>query len=288
MINNKSNDPSPVAFSISLYDTLLAAYPTGFRHEYGPHMAQVFRDCCLRSYSQGGLPGMLNLWTLILLDYIKSVVEEHIQRGIHMSKSTFIRMSGWSLVLGAITYMVAWLISIRDVPEYNPNNFLSRPIDLYLEYATVILLPVTFLLFLIGMIGLYLRYGDDTNGFGKFGLIMGIIGGVISLAATIPMLTQGPDWSWTAWVVGSILYFLGLVFFGIAAVRDNLLPRWNALPILTGIWFPILFIVTSQMDWESTEFIALGVFLVTAIGLAALGYLLQSDTQPASPTAGTI
>ncbi len=277
MMKYKSIDPSPVSLSISFYHLLLATYPSGFRHEYGPHMAQVFRDCCLRSFRLDGLPGMLNLWTLILLDYFKSVVEEHLQKGIHMSKSTFIRLSGWSLVLGAITFMVVSLISMRDVPEYSRYNALSRPIDLYLEYAIAILLPVTFTLLLIGMIGLYLRYGDDTNGFGKFGLIIGIIGGVISLAAVIPMLTQGPDWSWTAWMVGSILYFLGLVFFGISAVRDDLLPRWNALPILTGIWFPILFIVISQMDGESTEFIALGVFLVTAMGLAALGLTLKSD-----------
>ena len=276
-MRNKSNDPSPVAFSISLYDTLLAAYPTRFRHAYGPHMAQVFRDCLLRSYRQAGLPGVLNLWTLTLIDYIKSVVGEHIQRGIHMSKSTFIRMSGWSLVLGAITYMVAWLISIRDVPEYNPNNFLSRPIDLYLEYATAILLPVTFLLLLVGMIGLYLRYRDDANSFGKFGLIVGVLGGLISLGAAIPLFSDGPEWSWTAWMVGTLLYFLGLVVFGIAAVRDKLLPRWNALPILTGIWIPILFIVTFQMSGEATDYISLGAFLLTAIGLAGLGQLLKSD-----------
>ena len=276
-MKNESDHPSAVAFSISLYDTLLMAYPTGFRHEYGPHMAQVFRDCCLRSYRQAGLPGMLNLWTLILLDYIKSVVEEYIQKGFHMSKSTFIRMSGWSLVLGAVTYVIAWLISIRDVPEYNPNNFLSRPIDLYLEYAIAILLPVTFLLLLVGMIGLYLRYRKDTNGFGKFGLIAGVLGGVISLGAAIPLFTNGPEWSWTAWMVGTLLYFLGLVVFGIAAVRDKLLPRWNALPILTGIWIPILFIGTFQMSWEATEFISLGAFLLTGIGLAGLGLLLKSD-----------
>ena len=274
----KSDDPSPVAFSISLYDTLLAAYPTGFRHEYGPHMAQVFRDYCLRSYRQGGLPGMLNLWTLILLDYIKSLVEEYLQRGIHMSKSKFIRMSGWSLVLGAITLMVAGLISIRDVPEYSRYNALSRPIDLYLEYATAILLPVTYLLLLVGMIGLYLRYRDDTNGFGKFGLIVGVLGGVISLGAAIPLSTNEPEWSWTAWWVGTLLYFLGLGVFGIAALRDKLLPRWNALPLLTGFLIPILFIVTIQMSWESTEYISLGAFLLTAIGLAGLGLILKSDT----------
>jgi hypothetical protein len=277
-MKNESDRPSAVVLSISLYDTLLMAYPTGFRHEYGPHMAQVFRDCLLKSYRQAGLPGMLNLWTQILFDYVKSVVEEHLQKGIHMSKSTFIRMSGWSLVLGAITFMVAWLISIRDVPEYNPNNFLSRPIDLYLEYANAILLPVTLLLLLVGMIGLYLRYRDETNGFGKFGLIAGVLGGVISFGAAIPLFTFGIDWSWTAWMVGFMLYFLGLVLFGIAAVRDKLLPRWNALPILTGIWFPILIVVSSQMEWEFNQFIDLGVFLLTAIGLAGLGFTLKSDT----------
>jgi len=276
-MKNESDHPSAVALSISLYDTLLMAYPTGFRHEYGPHMAQVFRDCLLKSYRQAGLPGMLNLWIQILFDYVKSVVEEHLQKGIHMSKSTFIRMSGWSLVLGAITLMVAWLISIRDVPEYNPNNFLSKPIDLYLEYAITILLPVTYLLLLVGMIGLYLRYRKDSNGFGKFGLIVGVLGGVISLGAAIPLFTNGPEWSWTAWMVGTLLYFLGLVVFGIAAVRDKLLPRWNALPILTGIWIPILFIGTFQMSWEASEYISLGAFLLTGIGLAGLGLLLKSD-----------
>jgi hypothetical protein len=138
------------------------------------------------------------------------------------------------------------------------------------------------------MIGLYLRYRNKTNSLGKFGLIMGIIGGVVTLMAAIPMFTSGPNWSWTAWMVGSFLYFLGLVFFGISAVRGNLLPRWNALPILTGIWFPLLIIVTSQMSWEASEYISFGAFLLIAIGLAGMGFLLQSDSQPASPEAGTV
>ncbi|MFN2211659.1 MAG: hypothetical protein ACK2UE_01190 [Anaerolineales bacterium] len=277
MMKNLTNDPSPVALSISLYGMLLAAYPTGFRHEYGPHMAQVFRDCCLRSYRQAGYPGMLNLWIFTLIDYIKTVFEEHMQRGMNMYKSTFIRLSGLALALGAVTNMISWLISIRDVPEYNPNNYLSKPIDLYLEYVIAILLPVTFLLLMVGMIGLFLRYRKDTNGFGNFGLILGVLGGVINFGAAIPLFTNGPDWSWTVWMVGTLLYFLGLVVFGIAAVRDKLLPRWNALPILTGIWIPILFIGTFQMEWEATEYISLGAFLLTGIGLVGLGLLLKSD-----------
>ena len=277
MVKYKSIDPSPVSLSISFYSLLLATYPSGFRHEYGPPMAQVFRDCCLRSYRLDGLPGMLNLWTLTLLDYFKSVVEEHLQKGIHMSKSTFIRLSGWSFVLGAITFMVGSLISFRDAPEYSRYNALSQPIDLYLEYASLILIPASLFLFMVGIIGLYLRYGKETNSFGKGGLIMGIVGGVISFIASIPLVTTESEVAWTAFFAGFLLYFLGLVFFGIATLRDTPLPRWNALPILTGIWFPLLVIVTSQMDWNATKFLDMGAFLLTAIGLAALGFTLKSD-----------
>ena len=278
-MKHESDHPPAVALSISLYDTLLMAYPTGFRHGYGPHMAQVFRDCLLRSYRQDGLPGMLNLWTLILIDYAKSLVEEHLQKGIHISKSNFIRLSGWALVLGAITFVTVELISLRSAPAYNPNNFLSKPIDLYLEYASLILGPTSLFHFLVGMVGFYLRYGEETNSLGKFGLFASMIGGVISFGAAILLVTTAPDWTWAAWMVGFLLYFLGLVIFGIATVRDTPLPRWSALPILTGIWFPIQIIVTSQMEWETTHFINLGVFLLTAIGLAGLGFTLKSDTR---------
>jgi hypothetical protein len=33
-------------------------------------------------------------------------------------------------------------------------------------------------------------------------------------------------------------------FFGIAAIRDHLLPRWNALPIVAGSWVVILWLLS--------------------------------------------
>jgi len=79
-------------------------------------------------------------------------------------------------------------------------------------------------------------------------------------------------------MAGISLYFLGLVLFGIAAMRNNLLPRWNALPIIAGIGFPVLILLSSTMDWEATQYIDLGFFLPTSLGLAELGLLLKSDT----------
>lgn len=204
-----------------------------------------------------------------------------------MSKSKFIRLSGWALLLGAITFIAVRLIDLRDAPPYNPHNFLSKPIDLYLEYASAILIPASLLLFLVGMIGLYLRYRDEINGFGKSGLIVGIIGGVVSFAGSILFVTES-GMAWSVFFGGFMLFFLGLVIFGIATLRDTPLPRWNALPLLTGIWFPLLVIFTNGLEWEATAILSTAVYLLTTIGLAGIGYLLQSDSQLASPEAGNI
>jgi hypothetical protein len=250
-------------------------------------MAQVFRDCTLRSYRLDGLPGVLDLWIRTLLDYFKSVIEEHLQQGVHMSKSKFIRLSGWAFILGATTLLVVFLIDLRDAPPYDPNYFLSKPIDRYFEYATTILMPTSFLLFMVGMIGLYLRYRDEINNIGKFGLIVGIVGGVSSFIGSILFITDS-EFSWNLFFAGFLLFFLGLVIFGIGSWRDSPLPRWNALPILTGIWFPLLVIATSQMDWGESVILDAIVYLLTIIGLAGIGYLLQSDAKRAGSEAGTI
>lgn len=279
-----SQDPSPISFSLSLYETLLKTYPSGFRHEYGPHMAQVFRDCCLRAYRLDGLPGMLSLWTHTLLDYFKSVIEEHIQKGVHLSKSKFIRLSGWSFILGAIAFMVAILASSRDVPEYSRYNAASRPIDLYFEYAQAILFPAAMLLLLVGMVGLYLRYRQETNGFGRISLVLGMAGGAISFLITLAISLQleftDSDYGWWIFIGGLILYFLSLVTFGIAALRADLLPRWNAAPIMAGIWIPLMFLLSELSgQWEINAIIELGVLVLTTLGLIALGVILGSDSR---------
>jgi Clp amino terminal domain, pathogenicity island component len=60
-----------------LYRALLLAYPAAFRREFGPHMAQVFRDCCHQARQEQGLPGLLRLWLATLSDLATSVRVEH-------------------------------------------------------------------------------------------------------------------------------------------------------------------------------------------------------------------
>jgi len=64
----------PISYRI--YDLLLRAYPAKFRDEYGPPMAQVFRDCHRAEKRRGKLAG---LWLRTLLDVVHSAPQEHIE-----------------------------------------------------------------------------------------------------------------------------------------------------------------------------------------------------------------
>lgn len=200
-----------------------------------------------------------------------------------MSKSTFIRLSGWSLAVGAIAFMIVIVGTSRDVPEYNPYNYLSSPIDLYFEYAFTILMPTAMFLWLVGMVGLYFRYKNETSVLGKFSPILGIVGAGISLLVTLSWslqleLTQSEADYWV-FIGGLSLYFLALIFFGIASMRDHLLPRWNALPIIAGSWLILLWLLSIQEVGDVSDPFMLGVTFVSMLSLVALGATLKPDTQ---------
>lgn len=57
---------------------MLKAYPAGFRREYGPHMAQVFRDCGRAAESRKSLFVLMDFWLNILLDLVKTAPKAHL------------------------------------------------------------------------------------------------------------------------------------------------------------------------------------------------------------------
>ncbi len=59
-----------------LYQILLHVYPREFRREYGPHMVQVFRDCCGDAAAQDGAAGVAKLWLHVLGDLSRSALNE--------------------------------------------------------------------------------------------------------------------------------------------------------------------------------------------------------------------
>lgn len=67
-----------LAVSERVYRLLLLAYPSEFRREYGPCMAQLFRDCC-RDDTRDNRSGLWRLWLRTLLDLVQTAPKEHLE-----------------------------------------------------------------------------------------------------------------------------------------------------------------------------------------------------------------
>ena len=96
-----------------LHHILLFAYPAAHRREYGPLMAQLFRDLCHDSHRQGGFVGLLRLWSHVLKDTVVTAAVEHLytlqEGGQIMTKKQHwmvLALAGLPLELGALLFLI--------------------------------------------------------------------------------------------------------------------------------------------------------------------------------------
>lgn len=270
---SKPNENPMIAISVRIYQVLLFVYPTKFQQEYGPQMLQVFRDCCLRAFRQNGTNGMLKLWAITFFDFLHSMVEEHLQKETFMTRSKFIQLSGWSLMLGGVILLVGFLVS-------------STVFDFLLSFWT------TLVLLGVGLLGLRTRYGDEVGSFGKNILLLGVIAGfVINITGTAIVANVG-NWSgpfiWLLPYTGHAVLLACLSIFGISALSAKPLPRWNGLPLIAGIWYPSLVILAYIYEAIGLSQEALGNpaligILLQCVLLVVLGYMLQADMLQETP-----
>ena len=272
-----SSDSSIVAASVTLYRMLLNIYPTRFRQEYGPQKLQLFLDRSRRAY---GSHRLIWLWTITLIDLLKTMVDEHLHREIVMTQTTFIRWSGWALAGGGIAFALALIAGMLDPQWEDPLGGK----DALIEYTQLGLIIVSHLLFLIGLIGIQQRHGVKVGQLGKSALMLGIVGaGAAFTGATLLEIIQG-DWAWSAWVAGLMLMTSSLVVYGIAAARKQVMKRWNWSPIMAGLWPPLLFLIqffgleaiSSQVP-EFGDWVFLASSFLSMIGFIFLGLALQGD-----------
>jgi hypothetical protein len=259
MIRKKSNSPL-VVFSIRVYQLLLNAYPTKFQQEYGSHMVQVFRDCCLLALHRDRTNGMLKLWAVTLFDLVQSVVTEHAHKEIEMKKEMKprdIRLAGGALIVGTVVFALSALT--QEV-----IGFLA-----------------SMLLLIFGILGLRNRYGEKVGEFGKNILLIGVIFG--SITSLVGLFGAAVDPLWILIVAGPAILFTCLALFGVVALYKKPMPRWNLLPLLAGFWFPIIFVpiiikVFNGNWYPSTDAMLILPLYLQGIALVILGYILISDT----------
>ena len=269
-----------VKFSVRVYQILLFAYPTKFQYEYGSQMVQVFQDCCLRALRQDGTNGMLKLWAITLLDLIQSVLSEHAQKEIEMKKEMKpedIRMAGWALIWGAATFV----ISLFSLLMGDRTGNLTSPFFALSGLLMIFAVPP---LLVIGMLGVRNRYGDKVGWFGKNVLLLGVILG--PLTSLMGFFTTGnSDMGWHLIYIGPGVLFTGLGLFGIMALYKRPLPRWNVVPVIAGIWYPIAVLshiliglrVGNWLHGGPMYYMMPYLDVIQGIALVALGYILKSD-----------
>src|SRR5664280_1193553 len=67
-----------LAVSQKVYGWLLRAYPPAHREEYGPAMAQLFRDQCRDAWNEAQGWGLFKLWLRVLPDLVSTSIRERL------------------------------------------------------------------------------------------------------------------------------------------------------------------------------------------------------------------
>ena len=272
-MDNPASQNNWLQLSAGVYRLLLLAYPQRFRQEYGTHMAQVFMDCCWAALRRSGPAGVLALWGRTLLDFMASLAEQYSQMEVEMNREKFIGMSGWALILGNLAFGVLVFGSAIDESLWNGGT------GAVVGGSTMTLLT-------LGIAGLSARYARRVGALGRGSLLLSTLSGVASMLSMIGMfLVEDGGW-WGVWMVCTACLFGFLALFGVDAIRSRPLRRGNPLPLLAGIWFPLMVLVTGVYELVTGRWLEMGdlasavVWLLILVPMLLLGIVVQTEVRP--------
>jgi hypothetical protein len=200
-----------------------------------------------------------------------------------MTRSEFIRLSGWSLMLGALTFLLFILLELLANDVYTPYG----PMGTYAGFGFLVSVWVTPILFGVGLLGMRARYGDQVGGVAKNVLLIGAVSGPLIniIGITVPQIG---GWSWLLPFTGNAVLLACLSIFGISALSAKPLTRWNSLPFIAGVWYPvitILMLILEFMGGLQTP-LATPAFIfvpLQCVLLILLGYRLQAEVPQETP-----
>lgn len=130
----------------------------------------------------------------------------------------------------------------------------------------------------VGLAGLRVRYKVG-SAILLFGIVIGLI--LIIGGALVQFLTTDYSVSETyyyVWLGGVFVLYVGLSIFGILALIEKPLPRWNWLPLAAGVWLPLMPLLAGIMEYSLSLTIIIAGLVLMTIAQVMLGYILQADT----------
>lgn len=278
-MNNRNS--RTILISVQFYTFMVRFYPAAFRKAYGELMVQLFQDRCRLTYQHNSIFGISALWVHTLADYLLTVFEQYANRGVMMTKSSWIKISGWFLATSSLFFLTAIIASNR--PQYNEFNFLSKPVDKILNRIEAPFMIISLLFITIGLLGLTGRFGNKADKTGKIGLGLALLGGSSSSIGSIGLSLLDQEPFWILIMAGTFFIFLGLGLFGINCLRAKFFSHWNSVPLIISIPWTITILVAFLLD------VVLGLsivipnvlyFLILILsfgGLTLVGYLVFSE-----------
>lgn len=272
-------DPGLIRATLGVYRGLIRAYPAEFGAEYGRWMEQALRDRCLAAFRQHGPAGLPRVWADTTLDWIKTVIDQHSRRGIHMKSDLLIRACGISMILGGAALALALIASTLYSGTTDPRNFIYRPIDPLLYILQQATIPAFMLLMAVGMLGVFLRFGAAAGPLGALAAILGGIGGAAAFGFSLVMILAGErevPGAWNTMMLGVLAMFAGLAVFGAAAHLRRLPSGVGPAALGTGILALTIAAVSVYSKGDGPGPIWMLVIPIS-VGLAAVGRALASQ-----------
>ncbi len=274
-------DAMAVRASTRLYRLLLAAYPAAFRHDYGAEMARVFRDSCRDAHRQGGVLSLLWLWPSTLVDLAAAAFAEHRsaehaghkQREVIMSRGVLVRVGGAALVVASVASALLLAVQVAILLDFARSytipfgrSVVESPWIGRGEVAVSLGGPTVLLLLLVGMVGLHALAGRRAGRLGRVALTLVVVGlvGVVIAGSMSSALAWGDlsrcvnprdcniydatgmfRLAAAGTRLGMLIAAVGLVLYGVFALRTRVLARGNVLPLLLGLLLVVPYIISA-------------------------------------------
>jgi hypothetical protein len=285
-----------------MYQRLLVAYPQSFRRVYGAPMLQVFRDCCREAASTGGIAGLLRYWLIAFGDLIASALAERRREEVHMSRTAWIRLGSLAAIIGGVIATVFAALGLtvaiaQLLDENSPLGLALFPVHVVSWGA-----PALLVLYVLPLIGVQARGANRAGVFGWISITVAIIGMVISglgsgLTSVVLYSQAGSCYSpldcnfydpdryllmgYMGGMLGSVIFAIGMIVYGITALRRRVLSRHNWLLLAIGLISllsvaasVIAMLVSGGSDYAGTQKVAIMLSvpsLASAILWIALG-----------------
>lgn len=199
-----------------VYRLLLHTYPAGFRSEYGPLMAQAFRDSCGAALRRSGPSGLAALWLHTVVDWAHSASEQHVREALHMSARRGV------IGLGALAALIGGILGIWLVAG-EPNSYGNYGWDGWMAALTALLLA-------LGVAGAITLLKDQLTRAGRWG-IYAIFAGLLLMSFGFVL---GPLWPFI-FLGPLVIAPIGAVFLGMSVYQDPSLPagwRWYSAALV--------------------------------------------------------